>query len=79
MIGKLKKFSVRERYNQQVARVVVDVPVTRLKGRDIGEDEMLEYLTNNTGTEIGFDISALEDTEQEAVSGEDIAVEDVDI
>lgn len=70
MIGKLKKYSVREVYDKNVARVAVDIPMNQLSGREVDEEDIEDFLQKNVGTEIGFDISALDDTDQESLEQE---------
>lgn len=67
MIGKLVSKTVRTVYQKKVVRLTIDVPFDRVQSDDIDEEDLLEWLDNNVDSEIGFEVTALEEQDQDVI------------
>lgn len=67
MIGELIKINKREVHDRKVTRVVVDIDEAQLRDATARDVDIEHFLLNNVGENIGFEIKALEDTEQSGI------------
>lgn len=64
MIGTLKSKEVRTVHDQRILRVTVDIPLGHARSQTVGERELLPFLDDNVGDEIGFNFTTLENEGQ---------------
>lgn len=67
MIGKLKRVSVREVYQKKVVRVEIDVPFDDVKGREMDDDDLMEWLNHRVTHHVGFNLTTLDEQEQDVI------------
>lgn len=67
MIGRLVSKNVRTVYNKKVVRLTVDLPFDRVEAQEMNDSEMLRWLDKRVDSEVGFDITTLEDQEQDVI------------
>lgn len=67
MIGRLKKTSTRDVHGKKITRISIDLPRQELLGSDVDGEGIEEFLHSNVGDLVGFDVTALEDQDQEVI------------
>lgn len=64
MIGKLKRYGVRDVRGKRVARLEVDVPIDSLDGEEVNGVMLQRYLETNVGSHVRFDVGVVSDEQQ---------------
>jgi len=67
MIGKLVSKNTRTKHQKKVVQLTIDVPYSQAKTELVDGDDLMEFLDVRVGDEIGFDITALDSQDQEAL------------
>lgn len=67
MIGKLKSKNVRTVRDKKVMRLQIDIPYQQTKGTEVDGEKMSNWTERRVGELVGFDLTALEDQNQETL------------
>lgn len=59
MIGKLKRYGVRDVHGTSVARLEIDIPIGNLDGESVNDIVLQRYLEQSVGGHIRFDVGAV--------------------
>lgn len=64
MIGKLKRYGVRDVHGTRVARLEIDIPIEKFDGGTVNDMMLQRYLEANVGSHVQFDIGAVSPEQQ---------------